>query len=74
MEALADLYDIDSMPPALRRAHRALDEGVDRLYRGAAFVGDRDRVEHLFGLYERLVTPLIAGIEPRRRAVRARRR
>jgi hypothetical protein len=51
----------DSMPPNLRRAHRALDEAVDRLYRGAAFVGDRDRVEHLFGLYERLVTPLIAG-------------
>jgi hypothetical protein len=66
--SLADLYDVDSMPPVLRQAHRALDERVDRLYRGTAFTGDRDRVEHLFGLYERLVTPLIAGTSaPRRR-------
>lgn len=71
---LADLYDIDSMPPGLRRAHRALDQAVDRLYRGAAFTGDRDRVEHLFGMYERLVTPLIAGTAPRRRTTRQRRR
>jgi hypothetical protein len=70
--SLADLYDVDSMPPRLRRAHRALDEAVDRLYRGAAFTGDRDRVEHLFGLYERLVTPLIAGTAGRR--ARRRRR
>jgi hypothetical protein len=71
---LADLYDVDSMPTGLRRAHRRLDEAVDRLYRRAAFAGDRDRVEHLFGMYERLVTPLIAGTTPRRRAVRPRRR
>ena len=57
---LADLYDVDSMPPPLRRAHRALDDAVDRLYRGAAFKGDRDRAEHLFGLYERLVAPIVA--------------
>ncbi len=69
---LADLYDIDSMPPKLRKAHRILDEAVDKLYRAARFLGDTDRVEHLFGLYEKLVTPLIAGTEPRRRR-RARR-
>jgi hypothetical protein len=71
---LADLYDVDSMPTALRRAHRSLDEAVDRLYRRGAFAGDRDRVEYLFGMYERLVTPLIAGTTPRRRAVRKRKR
>ena len=71
--ALADLYDVDSMPTTLRRAHRHLDEAVDRLYRRTAFAGDRDRVEHLFGMYERLVTPLIAGTTPRRRTVRRRR-
>lgn len=64
--SLADLYDIDAMPPQLRKAHRLLDEAVDKLYRPAAFLGDRDRVEHLFGLYEKLVTPLIAGMAPRR--------
>ncbi len=55
---LADLYDADAMPPELHRAHRALDTAVDRLYSAAAFSSDRARVEHLFGLYERLVAPL----------------
>jgi hypothetical protein len=44
---------------------------VDKLYRSAAFEGDRDRAEHLFGLYERLVAPLVAGAsQPARRAKR----
>lgn len=46
------------MPANLRRAHAALDTAVDRLYRRAPFESDRDRVEHLFGLYEKLVNPL----------------
>jgi hypothetical protein len=57
---LADLYDVDAMPPQLRKAHRSLDHAVDKLYRSAAFTGDRDRAEHLFGLYENLVSPLTA--------------
>ena len=55
---LADLYDPDAMPADLRRAHRALDAAVDRLYRREPFTGDRDRVEHLFGRYEALIEPL----------------
>lgn len=58
---LADLYDVDATPPQLRKAHRSLDDAVDKLYRFAAFTGDRDRAEHLFGLYEKLVAPLIAA-------------
>ncbi|HMD70895.1 MAG TPA: DNA methyltransferase [Bryobacteraceae bacterium] len=58
---LADLYDADAMPPALRKAHRALDAAVDKLYRDSAFTGDRDRAEHLFGLYEMLVAPLVVA-------------
>lgn len=65
---LADLYDIDIMPPQLRKAHHALDDAVDKLYRPAAFNGDRDRAEHLFGLYEQLVAPLVAAaLQPSRR-------
>ncbi len=64
---LADLYDAGGMPPQLRGAHRNLDEAVDRLYRSGAFTGDRDRVEHLFGLYERLLSPLAAAARPRGR-------
>jgi hypothetical protein len=60
--SLADLYDPDTMPANLRKAHAALDLAVDRLYRprakGAPFASDRERVEHLFGLYEALVNPM----------------
>lgn len=68
---LADLYDPDVMPPSLRHAHQRLDAAVDRLYRSQSFAGDRDRVEHLFGLYETLVAPLVAASRQRvRRAPR----
>jgi hypothetical protein len=60
-ESLAALYDADVMRPELRMAHRALDNAVDRLYRGGAFDSDRERVEHLFGLYEKLTMPLVAA-------------
>jgi hypothetical protein len=56
----ADLYDRELMPPELRKAHHALDLAVDKLYRPGAFNGDRDRVEHLIGLYEKQVAPLTA--------------
>jgi len=65
-QTLADLYDPDVMPADLRRAHRALDLAVDRLYRAAPFTSDRERVEHLFGLYEKLVAPLTAAAKVRR--------
>jgi len=64
---LADLYDPDVMPPDLRKAHRNLDEAVDRLYRAAPFASDRERVEHLFGLYEKLTAPMLATtVKPKR--------
>ena len=72
--SLADLYDPDTMPPNLRRAHHALDLAVDRLYRAAPFASDRDRVEHLFGRYEALVNPLATtGVKANRRVARGRR-
>ena len=64
---LADLYDADVMPPQLRKAHRTLDAAVDKLYRAAAFMGDRDRVEHLFSQYERIVAPLTSALQLKRR-------
>ncbi len=64
---LADLYDPDLMPVNLRRAHRALDGAVDRLYRRSPFSSDRERVEHLLGLYEKMMVPLAAKTKPRRR-------
>ena len=54
----ADLYDPDLMPPDLRRAHRRLDRAVDGLYRRGGFSSERERVEHLFALYEKARAPL----------------
>jgi hypothetical protein len=71
---LADLYDPDTMPANLRKAHKALDTAVDRLYRRAPFDSDRDRVEHLFGLYEKLVNPLSDAERQNRRVTRKARR
>jgi hypothetical protein len=67
---LADLYDPNVMPADLRKAHRALDLAVDKLYRAAPFESDRERVEHLFGLYEKLIVPLSAAAAAKPKARR----
>ena len=69
---LADLYDPDLMPPDLRKAHQTLDRAVDRLYRRAPFPSERERLEHLFMLYEKMRAPLEAGMKakPKRRRTR----
>ena len=69
---LADLYDPDLMPPNLRAAHIALDRAVDRLYRPSGFASDRERVEHLFTLYEAMAAPLLAGRGAARRGRKPR--
>ena len=68
---LADLYDPDLMPVDLRRAHQAVDRAVDRLYRPRKFSSERERVEHLFTLYERMRAPLAAATKKKRRRRRA---
>ena len=50
---LADLYDPNTMPDDLRKAHRDLDSAVDAAY-GRKFADDSDRVTHLFTLYQKL--------------------
>jgi hypothetical protein len=68
---LADLYDPETMPANLRKAHTALDAAVDRLYRAKGFASDRERVEYLFGLYEAMVAPLEhRGVKANRRVAR----
>ncbi|SER75147.1 DNA methyltransferase [Sphingobium sp. YR768] len=67
---LADLYDPDTMPAELRRAHRDLDQAVDRLYRKSPFGSDRERVEHLFALYQALVDPIGRQAAQRPRRIR----
>ena len=57
--SLADYYDPLVMPLALLKAHKQLNREVDRCYRSQPFKNDRQRVEHLFALYEKLTAPLI---------------
>ena len=65
--ALDVLYDHDSMPPTLRKAHAALDKAVDKLYRGKGFAFERERVEHLFELYENNAAPMAPSVKKTRK-------
>jgi hypothetical protein len=69
---LADLYDPNTTPPDLLKAHRLLDLAVDKLYRKEPFVSDRERVEHLFKLYENLTAPMLAAAtaKPKRKSTK----
>ena len=51
-ESLESLYDPDTMPVDLRRAHRALDRVVDRVYLGKPASSDVERIENLLNRYE----------------------
>jgi len=55
------------MPPALVKAHAKLDRAVDICYRPQVFENDRQRVEFLFALYEKLTAPLIPAEKKTRR-------
>ncbi len=63
---LANLYDHDLIPPDLRRAHLAVDYAVDCLYRHGGFSSERERIEHLFTLYEGMQSPLAFKKENRK--------
>jgi hypothetical protein len=65
--SLADLYDPLAMPAELLKAHRALEHAVDRAYRPASFLHDRERVEYLFARYEQLTAPLAPVAKPKRK-------
>jgi hypothetical protein len=65
--SLADLYDPLSMPADLSKAHARLDRAVDRCYRTQPFATQRNRIEHLFSLYQQLTAPLLPGPQRRRR-------
>ncbi|HEY5232268.1 MAG TPA: DNA methyltransferase [Verrucomicrobiae bacterium] len=70
MSTLANLYDPLLMPPELVRAHADLDRAVEKCYRPEQFHSDRDRVEHLFRLYEQFTAPLMP-VTPRTRGRRS---
>ena len=65
---LAELYDPDLMPANLRKAHQANDKAVDKLYQKNGFTTERERVVHLFNLYEKMTEGMLASKKkPKRR-------
>ncbi len=54
---IADLYDSEAMPEDLRAAHDRNDETLERIYIGRRFRNDTERLEKLFELYTKMVTP-----------------
>jgi hypothetical protein len=54
------------MPLPLYKAHSALDRAVDRCYRKQPFTSERQRVEFLFALYEKLTAPLLPTLGKKR--------
>jgi hypothetical protein len=58
---LADLYDPLTMPPALLKAHQALDKAVDAVYGKTGFKSEAERVAFLFERYQQLTSLLPAA-------------
>jgi len=58
--SLADLYDPNTMPPVLVKAHQALDKAVDLCYRPQPFPSETKRIEYLFELYDKYTAGLFA--------------
>lgn len=56
--SLADLYDPNTMPPVLVKAHQALDKAVDLCYRSQPFINETKRIEFLFELYDKYTAGL----------------
>jgi type I restriction-modification system DNA methylase subunit len=56
--SLADLYDPNTMPPALVKAHQQLDKAVDLCYRPQPFTTETKRIEYLFELYDKYTAGL----------------
>ena len=54
---IADLYNPDTMPDNLRRAHDGNDEVLERIYIGRRFKNDTERLEKLFDLYTKMTSP-----------------
>ena len=57
--SLAILYNPETMPADLTKAHNELDKAVDACYGKKSFASDAERMEFLFNLYEQYTAPLV---------------
>lgn len=61
--SLANLYDSNTMPPALVKAHQALDKAVDLCYRPQPFPNETKRIEFLFELYDKYTAGMFQPVK-----------
>jgi hypothetical protein len=54
-KTMAELYNPDTMPKGLEKAHQELDEAIEKCYRLQPFKNDTERLEYLFKLYEEMI-------------------
>lgn len=54
-KTMARLYDPDIMPNGLLKAHKELDEAIERCYRLRPFENDTERLAYLFKEYEKMI-------------------
>jgi len=66
---IGELYDPESMPENLRRAHERNDDVIERIYIGRRFRNDTERLEKLFDLYTKMTA---AETKPAKKTIRAR--
>lgn len=64
---LADLYDPDTMPNDLRKAHDELDKAVDKCYSNQSFKTEMERLKFLFDLYKKITEPLLVEENPKKK-------
>ena len=64
--SLADLYDPLTMPKELIKIHSELDKAVDLAYRSQSFTSEANRMEFLFGLYEKYTADLFTKEKKRK--------
>jgi len=65
---LADIYDPNTMPSILLKAHRELDKAVDKAYRKTTFKNEKERIEFLFELYQQKTEPLVIQDKKRKKS------
>ena len=54
-KTLAELYNPESMPDDLKKAHEENDFAIEKIYRARPFANDEERLEFLFRLYEQMI-------------------
>ncbi|MFW2134800.1 class I SAM-dependent DNA methyltransferase [Chryseobacterium sp. TY4] len=55
-KTMAWMYNLETMPEGLKKAHHELDLAIERIYRLAPFNSDEERLAYLFKLYEEMTT------------------